>query len=342
VIRLSEEMTVTSVNWRLGTRGSRLSLRQSALVADELRRHFPEVRLDVVVIQTAGDRAPDVPLEHLEGIGFFATALEAALLEGRCDIAVHSAKDLPTEVHRDLRLAAFPRREDPRDVVIARGGRMLASLPAGARVATSSIRRAAQLLHLRPDLRIMSIRGNIDTRLTKLDAGACDALVLAGAGLLRMGWEGRVTEWLSPEVMLPAPAQGAMAVQVRSGDRAIADAVGAIDHYPTRASVEAERAFIARLGSGCRAPAAALALVEGDLLILEGMVASGDGSMIHRYHARGSPASPEDLGRAVAEHLLAQGGSFLLEAARPSGPRQRETIRQASRDQAVPEGGRPP
>ena len=340
--RISEEMTGTSVTWRLGTRGSRLSLRQSELVADELRRQFPDVRLNVVVIETAGDRAPDVPLEHLEGTGFFATALETAVLDGRCDIAVHSAKDLPTEVHRDLRLAAFPRREDPRDVVIARGGRTLASLPAGARVATSSIRRAAQLLHLRSDLQIMSIRGNIDTRLTKLDQGTCDALVLAGAGLLRMGWEGRVTEWLSPEIMLPAPAQGAMAVQVRSGDHAIADAVGAIDHYPTRASVAAERAFVARLGSGCRAPAAALAAVEGDSLMLEGMVARGDGSIVHRYHARGSPASPEELGRAVAEHLLAQAGSFFLEKPRPSGPRQHARIGQASRDQAVPDRGRAP
>ncbi len=335
-------MTLTSVTWRLGTRGSRLSLRQAELVAGALRQQFPEVRLDVVVIQTAGDREPDVPLEHMEGTGFFATALETALLDRRCDIAVHSAKDLPTEVHRDLRLAAFPRREDPRDVVIARGGRNLASLATRARIATSSVRRAAQLLHLRPDLQIMSIRGNIDTRLIKLDQGACDALVLAGAGLLRMGWEGRVTEWLSPEIMLPAPAQGAMAVQVRSVDHAIAAAIGAIDHYPTRASVEAERAFVARLGSGCRAPAAALATVEGGLLVLEGMLASADGRILHRHHAQGSSASPEQLGRAVAQHLLAQAGLFLLEKARPSGPGERAATGQTSRDQAVPQRGRVP
>jgi hydroxymethylbilane synthase len=334
-------MTVMGARWRLGTRGSRLSLRQAELVAEAIRRRFPDVGLDVVVIQTAGDRAPDVPLEHLEGTGFFAKALETALLDGRCDIAVHSAKDLPTEVHRDLCLAAFPRRADPRDVMIARGGLRLSALPPGARIATSSVRRRAQVLHLRPDLEIVSIRGNIDTRLTKLDRGACDALVLAGAGLLRMGWEGRVTEWLSPEIMLPAPAQGALALEVRGSDRAIVVAAGAIDHHPTRASVEAERAFIARLGSGCRAPAAALATAEGDSLVLEGMLAQIEGGIIQRYRARGSPASPEELGRAVAEHLLAQAG-FVPEKARPAGPAQRAAIAPASRDEAVPDRGRAP
>jgi hydroxymethylbilane synthase len=337
VTRLSEEITVSDVTWRLGTRGSRLSLRQADLVAGALRQQFPGVRLETVVVQTAGDRAPEVPIEDLEGTGFFAAGLETALLDNRCDIAVHSAKDLPTEPHGDLRFAAFPAREDPRDVMIARDGLTLTSLPGGARMATSSIRRGAQLLHLRPDLQIVSIRGNIDTRLAKLDRGTCDALVLAGAGLLRMGWEGRVTEWLSPEIMLPAPGQGAMAVQVRSGDPALAAAIGAIDHYPTRASVEAERAFVARLGSGCRAPAAALATLEGDSLMLEGMVARGDGSIVHRYRARGSSANPEELGRAVAEHLLAQAGAFFLEKTPPRGPGQGAAIGQAAGDQAVPE-----
>src|SRR5437879_469010 len=232
-----------------------------------LRGHAPggsEVALEVVVIQTAGDRAPDVPLEHLEGIGFFARELEAALLDGRCDLAVHSAKDLPTEIHHDLVLGAFPPRADPRDVLVAAPGRWLATLPPGASVATSSVRRSAQILHFRPDLRAVPIRGNIDTRLGKLDRGVYDALCLAGAGLVRMEWQERITEWLEPEIMLPAPGQGALVLEVRRGDDDLVQWLGGLDDRPTRIAVEAERAFVARLGSGCRAPAAALAQTVGD------------------------------------------------------------------------------
>jgi hydroxymethylbilane synthase len=274
--------------------------------------------LEVVVIQTAGDRAPGVPLEQLEGIGFFAKELEAALLDGRCDLAVHSAKDLPTEVHPDLCLGAFPPRTDPRDVLVNRAGRGLATLPGGARVATSSVRRSAQIHHHRPDLETVPIRGNIDTRLAKLDRGICDALCVAGAGLLRMGWEGRIAEWLSPEVMLPAPGQGALAVEVRRENRVMIDFVGRIDHAPTRAAVEAERAFVARLGSGCRAPAAALAAVEGEVITLEGLVATPDGSIVRRHRASGPIPAPEPLGIAVAEILLAEAG-FTPEDVRAMG-----------------------
>jgi hydroxymethylbilane synthase len=316
-------------------------MRQAELVAQELRRCLPAVALEIVVIQTDGDRAPDVPLEELEGTGFFAKALENALLEEKCDLAVHSAKDLPTDVHLDLCLAAFPCRADPRDVMIARAGRGLTSLSPGARVATSSLRRRAQLLHQRPDLQIVSIRGNIDTRLAKLDRGDCDALLLAGAGLLRMGWDGRVTEWLSADVMLPAPGQGAMAIEVRSRDKNVIASLSAIDHHATRAAVEAERAFVARLGSGCRAPAAALAYVEGHTLVLDGMIARVDGSIIRRHRARGPAAAPADLGRGVAEHLLAHAG-FALEMARSGTRAEHAAIAEISygrpsRDRGGPE-----
>lgn len=293
---------------RLGTRGSRLSLRQTELVAHRLRERAPDVALEVVVIQTAGDRAPDVPIERLEGIGFFAKELEAALLDGRCDLAMHSAKDLPTEVHRDLVLAAFLARGDPRDVLVSRDGCRLSTLPAGARVATSSVRRSAQIRHARPDLELVPIRGNIDTRLAKLDRGACDALCLAGVGLVRMGWESRIAEWLPLEVMLPAPGQGAIALEVRRGDRDLTDLLGGVDHPATRAAVVAERAFVKRLGSGCRAPAAALATAEGDVLVIEGLVASDDGRIVHRHRGSGPVPSAEHLGIAVAEHLLAHAG----------------------------------
>ena len=293
---------------RLGTRGSRLSVRQTDLVIEALRAAAPEMALEVVVIQTAGDRAPDVPLERLEGIGFFAKELEAALLDGRCDIAMHSAKDLPTEIHEDLCLGAVLPRGDPRDVLVARSGRTLATLPAGARVATSSVRRSAQILHRRPELEPVSIRGNIDTRLAKLDRGICDALCLAAAGLIRMGWEGRVTEWLEPEIVLPAPGQGAIAVELRRRDADLVARLRAIDHPPTRVAVVAERAFVARLGSGCRAPAAALATVEGDVVTLEGLVALPDGSVVRRHRASAPVAAAEALGTTVADYLLAHAG----------------------------------
>jgi hydroxymethylbilane synthase len=296
---------------RIGTRGSRLSLRQTELVVRSLREHTPDLGLEIVVIQTSGDRAPHVPLEQLDGIGFFAKDLETALLDERCDIAVHSAKDLPTEVHAGLTLAAFPARADPRDVLISRGGGSLDLLPAGSRVATSSLRRSAQVRHKRPDVVPVSIRGNIDTRLLKLDRGACDALCLAGAGLVRMGWEDRVTEWLSTETMLPAPGQGALAVQARAGDDDVIALLGRIDHQPTRVAVEAERAFVARLGSGCRAPAAALARVEEGDLVLEGLVATVDGRVVHRYTESRPSAEAHGLGASVAEYLLARAGAVL-------------------------------
>ena len=306
---------------RVGTRGSRLSLRQTQIVLDALRACVPGVRLEPVVIQTAGDRAPAVPLEALEGIGFFARELEAALLDGRCDLAVHSAKDLPTDIHGDLCLAAFPPRGDPRDVLVDRAGRGLATLPPGARVATSSVRRNAQIRHRRPDLDIVSIRGNIDTRLAKLDRGACDALCLAGVGLTRMGWEDRIAEWLDPEVMLPAPGQGALVVEVRRRDDGLVDLLRRINDRATQRAVEAERAFVARLGSGCRAPAAALAVVEHETITLEGLVALVDGSVVRRYRASAPVTEAERLGSAVADHLLADAGRVIdafRVAARPA------------------------
>jgi hydroxymethylbilane synthase len=310
---------------RVGTRGSRLSLRQTDLVVQALREHAPDLRLEIVVIQTSGDRAPHVPLEQLEGIGFFAKDLEAALLDERCDIAVHSAKDLPTEVLAGLTLAAFPARGDPRDVLIGRGAGTLDLLPPGSRVATSSLRRSAQIRHRRPDLVAVSIRGNIDTRLLKLDRGACDALCLAGAGLVRMGWEDRATEWLSTEIMLPAPGQGAMAVQARVEDDEVVALLRRIDHEPTRAAVEAERGFVARLGSGCRAPAAALARVEAGDLVLEGLVATADGRVVHRHTESRPAGEAHGLGASVAESLLARAGTVLdamrTVVATPPGPR---------------------
>jgi len=296
---------------RLGTRGSRLSLAQAGIVQDALRRYGPAVVVETVVIQTAGDRVPDAPLEHLEGIGFFAKELETALVDGRCDVAVHSAKDLPTALDPRLCLGAVLERTEPRDVLIARAGLRLATLPAGARVATSSPRRAAQLRARRPDLVIVPIRGNVDTRLAKLRRGEADALCLAGAGLVRLGWEDRITEWLEPDVMLPAPAQGALAIEVRRDDPGVRALVAPLDHPATHEAVRAERAFVARLGSGCRAPAAALAAVAGNRVTLEGLVAREDGSAVHRHRASAPTGAARWLGVSVADRLLAEAGDVL-------------------------------
>lgn len=310
---------------RVGTRGSPLSLRQTRLAMDALRAHEPDLEVETVVIRSAGDRAPDVPLERLEGIGFFAKELEAAVADGRCDVAVHSAKDLPTTLHPRLCLGAVPAREDPRDVLISRGGVPLAALPPGARVATSSLRRAAQLRARRPDLRIVSIRGNVDTRLAKLDRGDADALCIAAAGLIRMGWEDRVSEWLAPEVMLPAPGQGALAVEARRGDAAVLDLLRRIDDPATHEAVRAERAFVARLGTGCRAPAAAMASVDHGRVTLEGLLAGEDGRVVRRHRGTAPVGAARWLGLCVADRVFADAAEIAgaVPAAAPVEPARR-------------------
>ena len=310
---------------RVGTRGSPLSLRQTGLAIDALRAHEPDLAVETVVIQSAGDRAPDVPLERLEGIGFFAKELEAAVADGRCDVAVHSAKDLPTTLHPRLCLGAVPAREDPRDVLISRGGVPLAALPLGAKVATSSLRRAAQLRARRPDLQIVSIRGNVDTRLAKLERGDADALCIAAAGLIRMGWEDRVSEWLATEVMLPAPGQGALAVEARRGDAAVLDLLRCIDHPATHEAVRAERAFVARLGTGCRAPAAALASVDRGRVMLEGLLAGEDGRVVRRHRGTAPVGAARWLGLYVADRVFADAAEITGDgpASAPAEPARR-------------------
>lgn len=310
---------------RVGTRGSRLSLRQTQIFADALRAREPAVAVETVVIHSAGDRASDVPLEQLEGVGFFAKELEAAVAGRRCDVAVHSAKDLPTTLHPGLCLGAVMSRADPRDVLVSRRGESLAGLPAGARVATSSLRRAAQLRARRPDLVIVSIRGNLDTRLQKLDRGDADALCIAAAGLVRMGWEDRVSEWLEPDVMLPAPAQGALAVEARRDDPAVLDLVRLVDDSAAHEAVTAERAFVARLGTGCRAPAGALATVDRGRVILEGLLATEDGRVVRRHRATAPVGAARWLGLSVADRVFADSPDITGDlAASPA----REPVRQ--------------
>jgi hydroxymethylbilane synthase len=300
----------------VGTRGSALALAQTRLVVEALRRRWPDLETRVEQIRTTGDVRRDVPLSVL-GRGAFVSEIETALRERRVDIAVHSAKDLPSELGPGLRIAAVLERADPRDVLVSRDGRGLHHLRAGARIGTGSPRRACQLRAARPDFEVVDVRGNVDTRLRKLAGGDFDALVLAAAGMIRLGRADEATEWLDPTVMVPAIAQGAIAVEVRADDQETANLVSSIDHAPTAAAVAAERAFLARLGAGCTAAVAAHAAPDGeDDLALAGLIGAPDGRHV-RGMRRGATTEAERLGDALATELLEAGGAVFLEA--PAG-----------------------
>ncbi|MCR6705029.1 MAG: hydroxymethylbilane synthase [Cellulomonas sp.] len=334
---------------RIGTRASTLALTQTGHVADDLAR-LGGFDVEIVHVRTEGDRLKG-SLATIGGTGVFVTALRDALLDGRCDVAVHSLKDLPTAPAPGLTVAAIPLREDPRDALCARDGLTLRELPAGARVGTGSPRRTAQLLAARPDLEVVDIRGNVDTRLGRVAGsshgpGDLDAVVLARAGLARLGRLDAVTEALDPEVMLPAPGQGALAVEVRTADLAdptapLAAALAALDHLPTRLAVVAERALLARLEAGCAAPVGALASVdtlgaEGASVTVEAVVARTDGTRVLRHGVSATtnvgwegeaPSvvpqpfvdedTARDAGESLAALLLEQGAAELA----PLGPR---------------------
>ena len=286
----------------IGTRGSALALAQAEGVARQLRDLG--ARVELRIIKTTGDRVqgpPEMPAEK----GVFVKEIEAALLAGEVRLAVHSLKDLPTDLKPGLLIAAVPLRADPRDALISRGQR-LADLPRGARVGTSSPRRRAQLLRVRPDLEMLPVRGNVDTRLRKLAAGDYDAIVLAAAGLERLGLGDRIVERLACEVCLPAPGQGALAVEARAGDEEAIGIARRIEDAASRACVEAERALLAGLGGGCRVPIGALAEAEGAALRLRGVVASPDGARAVFGEKVGERERPQELGRLLAEDLAAQ------------------------------------
>jgi hydroxymethylbilane synthase len=301
---------------RIGTRGSRLARWQADWVAERLRRLGQPAEL--LEISTHGDVQQAGPIEEIGAPGVFTKAIQRALLAGEVDVAVHSLKDLPTDSVDGLLLAVVPPREDPADVLVSNVAKSVAALPRGARVGTGSLRRQAQLRHLRPDLVIENVRGNVDTRLEKLDAGRFDALVLAKAGLARLGCAERITQVLLPEIMLPAVGQGALGIECRADDAATRAAVAALDDGATHAAVLSERALLAHLRGGCLAPVGAWGRFEGGVLHLSAVVLSSDGRQ--RLEANGSalPGDGEALGRRVAESLLAQGAAELIAAARRS------------------------
>lgn len=294
----------------IGSRGSRLAIAQSEWVAERLRQTNPGLDVRIRVIRTRGDVVLDAPLPSIGGKGLFTREIESALMAGEIDAAVHSLKDLPTDLPEGLAIGAVPEREDVRDVLISRTGAGLETLPPGARVGTSSPRRVAQIAARSPDLVVVSVRGNVDTRLAKVlgEDASLDAVVLAAAGLCRLGLADRATEVLDLDVMLPAVGQAALAVQVRAGDARVLAAVGPLDHGPTRQAIEAERAFLRALGGGCQTPVAGCAVIENGLLRLRGMLAREDGTGLRRGEVTGPPGDAAGLGIRLASELSAQGG----------------------------------
>lgn len=301
---------------RIGTRGSQLALRQAEEIAAGLRRAWPRIEVELVPIRTSGDRLATAHLAEVGGKGLFVQEIDEALREGRVDLAVHSLKDLPGERPRDLVLAAFPRREDPRDVLVGATPTSMDALPTGARVGTSSLRRSVQLLARRPDVAAMPIRGNVDTRLRKLRQGEYDALVLAAAGLRRLGLLDATATLLEPDEMLPAVGQGTLGVETRADDGEILALAEPLTDGETRTATLAERAFLEAVGGTCTTPLAAYARRAGNRLRLDAFVATPDGARVMRDGEVGDPEAPEALGRRLAARLLAAGAETIIQTGR--------------------------
>jgi hydroxymethylbilane synthase len=293
------------------TRPSKLARWQTTHIIASLEKICPNLECQEQVITTKGDRILDRPLPEIGGKGLFTQELEAALLSGKVHAAVHSLKDLPVEDPPGLVIAAIPRRGEVRDVLISAQGYHLETLPKNARVGTSSLRRGAQLLALRPDLKVEPLRGNVDTRLRKALNGEYDAIILAGAGLVRLGLQEHITQWLELDIMLPAPGQGALAVQSRAADEGTLQYLGALEDAPTRLAVTAERAFLTGLGGGCSLPVGAYAHLQEETIIMRGIAASADGK--HAVHVHGQDGDPQALGQKLAQQALAQGAASFLE-----------------------------
>lgn len=294
----------------IGSRGSSLAMWQANWVKNCLAALGHQI--DIRIIKTSGDKLQNVTLAASGTKGLFIKEIEEALLSRQVDLAVHSMKDLPTDLPEGLMVAAVPEREDPHDVLVSKNGLVLHELPAGARIGTSSLRRQSQLLALRSDLKPIPMRGNVDTRLRKFDQGECEALVLAGAGLIRLGFAAHITTWFKEDELCPAAGQGALAIELSMENAAIRDAVAPLDHPSTHQSVRAERSMLRALGGGCQLPIAAYARHGFDGMILTGVVADPGGRRVLRASASGTPEKPEDLGEKVAEELLKQGAHEMV------------------------------
>ncbi|MCL2790901.1 MAG: hydroxymethylbilane synthase [Desulfobulbus sp.] len=304
---------------RIGTRASLLAVTQSTWVKDRIEQAHPGIRVELVKITTTGDRILDVPLAKVGGKGLFVKEIEDALLTGAVDLAVHSMKDVPTELPAGLHIGIVPPRETAQDALLSNRHDSIAALPAGATVGTSSLRRRSQLAALRPDLAIVDLRGNIDTRLRKLDDGLFDAVILAGAGLHRLGLASRITSLLEPDQMLPAIGQGALGIELRRDDAGLLAGLQVLHHPATAVAVAAERAFLLRLEGGCQVPIGAHATLHDDTLTLTGLIASVDGRVLIKDQATAKAEKAAELGATLADTLLARGGKAILDAVYRTG-----------------------
>lgn len=298
---------------RIGTRASKLALAQAQWVRERISAHYPDLQVQLVTVRTQGDRIRDKPLSTIGGKGLFVKEIEEALQKKDIDIAVHSLKDVPAELPDDLSIGAIPEREDPCDVLISKDATPLEELPRGSRIGTSSLRRAAQLLHYRPDLEIVPLRGNVDTRIRKLHSLDMHAIIVAAAGLKRMGLAGHITHVFPADFMVPAIGQGALGLELRKEDQHTANMVMFLDHYPTRVAVEAERAFLKELKGGCQLPVACFGKLIGSTLSLDGMVADVRGERVVRDKVSGPAQEAKALGTALARRVLEAGARGILD-----------------------------
>ncbi|KXG43027.1 hydroxymethylbilane synthase [Tepidibacillus infernus] len=296
----------------VGSRKSQLALTQTEWVIEKLKKLYPNIRFEIKEIVTKGDKILDVTLSKVGGKGLFVKEIEQALLDGEIDFAVHSMKDMPAEMAEGLTIGAVPEREDPRDCLISNQDYTIETLPIGAKVGTSSLRRAAQIVAYRPDLKIESIRGNVNTRLSKLETDGLNAIILAAAGLKRMNWQDRITQYLDVDLCLPAVGQGALGIQVRENDQETIQMLQYIDDQETRMIISAERALLHHLQGGCQIPIGAYARWQNDQIHLVGMVAAVDGKRILKAEATGSKEEAVSLGIKVANQLLQQGADQIL------------------------------
>ena len=310
-----------SCELRIGTRGSQLALYQANWVKKEVMEAHPHLHVTLIKIKTTGDKIQDAPLAHIGGKGLFVKEIEEALIQKKIDLAVHSMKDVPTELPQGLHLFAMTKREDPRDVFISKDGKRLKALPPKAKIGTSSLRRQSQLLHFRRDLEFIPLRGNLETRLKKLKTMNLDGIVLAMAGVKRLGFEERITEILPPQISLPAIGQGALGIETRLDDKEVEEQIQFLNDNDTRIVVSAERAFLKRLEGGCQVPIAAFAKTAGRSLRIDGLVGTIDGEKLVRDQLEGPVEEAESLGIRLAEVLLNKGAREILdEIYQRSGP----------------------
>lgn len=300
------------MNIKVGTRGSKLALAQTGSVVEAIKKAVPGLTAEIIVIKTSGDIMQDVSLLQIGGQGVFVKEIEEALLSRSIDLAVHSMKDVPGDIPAGLTFAAILPREDVRDVLVSRGRIKMEFMPRNAKIGTGSLRRGAQIKAILPDVNIIPLRGNIDTRLKKIETENLTGVILAAAGMKRLGYAESITQFLPVEMMLPAVGQGALGLQIRKTDSELAALLAGLNHAPAAVAVTAERSYLRALGGGCRLPIAAYGLIEGERLTLEGLVAAPNGTSVIRDKVWGALSEAEELGRKLADLIMERGGKNLL------------------------------